>query len=59
MQKISEYYKVDPLTLKTKDVFDAIIGVDNRYFFDTTFLPFTEILEFENAREELLEHFKK
>lgn len=59
MQKISEYYKIDPEELKNKDVFDSIIGTDNRYFFDPSYLPFTEVKEFENAREELLEHFKK
>lgn len=59
MQKISEYYKIDPLELKKKDVFDSIIGTDNRYFFDPAYLPFTEVKEFENAHEELLDHFKK
>lgn len=59
MQKISEYYKLEPSELKKRDVFDSIIGTDNRYFFDPSFLPFTEVKEFENAREELLEHFKK
>ncbi|MFA6000282.1 MAG: hypothetical protein WC783_04910, partial [Candidatus Paceibacterota bacterium] len=59
MQKISEQYTLDPAELKKKDVFDAIIGVDNRYFFDPSYLPFTEVKEFDNAREELLEHFKK
>jgi hypothetical protein len=59
MQKISEYYEIDPSELKKRDVFDAIIGTDNRYFFDPSYLPFTEVKEFENAREELLEHFKK
>ncbi len=59
MQKISEFYKLDPADLKSKDVFDSIIGTDNRYFFDPSYLPFTEVKEFQNAREELLEHFKK
>lgn len=59
MQKVSEYYKIDPSELRKRDVFDSIIGTDNRYFFDTSFLPFTEVKEFENAREELLEYFKK
>ncbi len=59
MQKVSEYYKIDPSELEKRDVFDAIIGTDNRYFFDPSYLPFTEVAEFENAREELLEHFKK
>jgi hypothetical protein len=59
MQKISEYYKIEPAELKKRDVFDSIIGTDNRYFFDPAYLPFTEIKEFENAHEELLEHFKK
>jgi hypothetical protein len=59
MQKISEYYKIDPSELKKRDIFDAIIGTDNRYFFDPAYLPFTDVKEFENAREELLEHFKK
>lgn len=59
MQKVSDYYKIDPKELKKRDVFDSIIGTDNRYFFDTSFLPFTKVKEFENAREELLEYFKK
>jgi len=59
MEKISDYYKLDPSELKKRDVFDSIIGTDNPYFFDSSFLPFTEVKEFENAREELLEHFKK
>src|SRR5438132_22286 len=59
MEKVSEHYKIDPSELKKKDVFDSIIGTDNPYFFDPSFLPFTEVKEFENAREELLEHFKK
>lgn len=58
MQKISDYYDIDKMVLKRLDVFDSIIGVDNRYFFDTSCLPLTEAKEFENAREELLEYFK-
>lgn len=58
MHKISDYYDIDKSALKKLDVFNSIIGVDNRYFFDTSCLPFTEAKEFENAREELLEYFK-
>jgi len=59
MQKVSDYYKIKPAELKKRDVFDSIIGTDNPYFFDTSLLPFTEAKEFESAREELLNHFKK
>lgn len=58
MKKISEHYDIDKSRLKELDVFDAIIGIDNPYFFDPAFLPYTEVKEFENAHEELLEHFK-
>lgn len=58
MQKISDYYNIDPLELRKQDIFNSIIGVDNRYFFDTSCLPFTKAKEFENSREELLEYFK-
>jgi hypothetical protein len=59
MQKVSEHYGIDSEKLKEGDIFDSIIGTDNPYFFDPSFLPFTKVKEFENAREELLEHFKK
>lgn len=59
MKKISDHYDINQSELKRRDVFNSIIGVDNRYFFDTSCLPFTEAKEFENAREELLEYFKK
>lgn len=59
MKKVSENYGIDPSELKERDVFDSIIGTDNRYFFDPAYLPFTEVAEFENAHEELLEYFKK
>lgn len=58
MKKISEFYNIDPSELKKRDIFDAIIGTDNRYFFDPAYLPFTAVPEFENAHEELIEYFQ-
>ncbi len=52
-QKISEYLGINKMKLERLGIFDAIIGVDTRLFFDPRLLKSTRISEFRNSRKRI------
>lgn len=48
--KFSEAFKINPITLDELGVFDAILDVDTRVFFDPALINLTSAPEFQDAR---------
>lgn len=48
--KFSEAFKINPITLDELGVFDAILDVDTRVFFDPALINLTSAPEFQDAK---------
>ena len=51
--KFTEAFKINPLVLKELGVFDAILDVDTRVFFDPALISLTTAPEFIGAKEKI------
>jgi hypothetical protein len=58
--RLSRYFGVDPSELKSRGVFDAHLGIDNKLFVDPNLLKQQlKIPEFSDARQDITSYFSK
>src|SRR2546426_5433169 len=58
--QLSRYFGVDPAELKSRGVFNAYLGIDNKLFVDPNLLKKKlKILEFADSRQDVTKYFSQ